>query len=336
MKPIHIIAFTREGTFLARRLAAALGGNAWVPEKFVTSSENGSQSNLSEVTALRGTLSEWTEEHFYESSALVFVSACGIAVRAIAPFLTDKTRDPAVVCLDEKGENIISLLSGHTGGANELARHIAKITGGRAIITTATDLAGVTAVDSWAREHDFFIENPHIVKKISSAALDEEKIGVAVTEISMPAPWPVTLWLRPKNLVLGVGCKKNTPLDDLRAAVKDFLKGAGVAEKSLRAIASIDLKAGEPAILALADEYEIPFHTYSADELAHAQGHFSHSEKVLAATGVGCVCERAAVLCAGNGPLLRCKTIYPGITLALARVPAEVSGEINNGRRVSR
>ncbi len=335
MKTIHIIAFTREGTFLAQRLAAALGGNAWAPEKFVTSSESGSRCNLPDATPLCGTLFDWTEEHFYESSALVFISACGIAVRAIAPFLTDKTRDPAVVCLDEKGENIISLLSGHTGGANDLARHIAKITGGCAIITTATDLAGVTAVDSWARENNFVVDNPETIKKISSAILDGEKVGVAVTEISMPTPWPVTLWLRPKNLVLGVGCKKNTPLDDLRAAVKDFLKSAGVAEKSLRAIASINLKADEPALLALADEYNVPFFTYSAGELARAQGHFSHSEKVLAATGVGCVCERAAVLGAKNGPLLRSKTIYPGITLALARVPAEMSGEIKNGRCVS-
>ncbi len=336
MKTIHIIAFTREGTFLARRLAAALGGRVWAPEKFAIPAESATQSNLPEVRPLRGALSDWTKEHFYESSALVFVSACGIAVRAIAPFLTDKTRDPAVVCLDEKGENIISLLSGHAGGANDLARHIAKITGGRAIVTTATDLAGVTAVDSWACEHDFVIENPHIVKKISSAALEGEKIGVAVTEISMPAPWPATLWLRPKNLVVGVGCKKNTPLNDLRAAVKDFLKGAGVAEKSLRAIASIDLKSDEPALLSLADEYNVPFFTYSAEELARAQGHFSHSQKVLATTGVGCVCERAAVLGAENGPLLRSKTIYPGITLALARVPSEVSGEIKDGRCVPR
>ncbi len=325
MKSLHVIAFTREGTFIARRLAAVLGGNAWTVEKFALSAGSASRCDLPDATPILGTLSDWTKEHFYESSALVFVSACGIAVRAIAPFLTDKTRDPAVVCLDEKGENIISLLSGHTGGANELARRIARITGGRAIITTATDLAGVTAVDSWAREHDFFIENPHVVKKISSAALDGEKIGIAVTEISMPAPWPVTLWLRPKNLVAGVGCKKNIPLDDLRASVKDFLRGAGVSPKSLRAIASIDLKAGEPALLALADEYEIPFLTYRSDELACAEGNFSHSEKVLAVTGVGCVCERAAVLGAKNGPLLRSKTIYPGIALALARVPAEAT-----------
>ncbi|MDY2648047.1 MAG: cobalamin biosynthesis protein, partial [Pyramidobacter porci] len=207
----------------------------------------------------------------------------------------------------------------HLGGANELARRVAALTGGRAVVTTATDVHEVEAVDVWAKENDCAIENIGAVKSVSAAALDGEKIGVAVTEMEQPAPWPVTLWLRPRNLALGAGCKRGTALEDLRAALDDFLSGAGVSKLSLCALASIDLKKDEPGLANLARELSVPFVTFPAAELAAVPGQFSHSQKVLDVTGVDNVCERAAVLASGFGPLLRGKTRYPGITFALAR-----------------
>ncbi len=316
MNAVSIVAFTRDGTKLAQKVAAALGGRAWAPAKYANAAGNDPAS----VTPLDGSLADWTRRHFGESGALIFVSACGIAVRGVAPLLKDKTRDPAVVCLDDRGENVIALLSGHLGGANDLALKIAGLTGGRAVVTTATDVHGVRAVDTWAKDQDCAIENPGAIKSVSSAILDGGTVGVAVTEQIMPAPWPATLWLRPRNLVLGAGCKRGTPFESLRGAAADFLDGAGVSPLSLRALASVDAKADEPGLNALAESFKIPFLVFPASELAGVPGRFSRSERVLAAVGVDNVCERAAVLGAELGPLLRSKTIYPGVTFALARI----------------
>lgn len=306
---LHVVAFTRDGTALARLIADRLGGQAWSLPRYAGEG----------ISPLSCSITAWTREHFSTAGALVFVSACGIAVRAVAPCLKDKAHDPAVVCLDDQGRNVVSLLSGHLGGANRLAMRVAALTGGRAVITTATDVHKVRAVDVWAKENGCAIENIGAVRSVSAAALDGEKIGVAVTDAEQPAPWPVTLWLRPRNLVLGAGCRRGTALDDLRAALNDFLDGAGVSRLSIAALASIDLKKDEPGLVALARELDVPFLTFPAPALANVIGQFSHSQKVREVTGVDNVCERSAVLASGLGPLLRSKTRYSGVTFALAR-----------------
>ena len=309
MSALCVAAFTRDGAALALRIARELGGEAWASARYAG---NG-------VLPMEGTVSDWARQRFLPGNELVFVSACGIAVRAVAPFVKSKQSDPAVVCLDDQGQFVISLLSGHLGGANQLARRIAAVTGGTPVVTTATDVHGKTAVDEWAKEHDCAIENIGAVKCISSSVLDGERVGVAVTDQLAPAPWPVTLWLRPRNLALGVGCKRGTTGAALRAALDDFLSGAGVSKLSLCALASIDLKKDEPCLADLARELGVPFLTFPAAELAAVPGQFSHSQKVLDVTGVGNVCERAAVLASGLGVLLRGKARYPGVTFALAR-----------------
>ena len=310
MSALCVAAFTRDGAALALRIARELGGEAWASARYAG---NG-------VLPMEGTVSDWARQRFLPGNELVFVSACGIAVRAVAPFVKSKQSDPAVVCLDDQGQFVISLLSGHLGGANQLARRIAAVTGGTPVVTTATDVHGKTAVDEWAKEHDCAIENIGAVKRISSSVLDGERVGVAVTDQLAPAPWPVTLWLRPRVLVLGVGCKRGTTMDMLKSSLDDFLAGAGVSPLSLCAVASIDLKKDETGLIGLADTLGVPFVTYSAAELAATPGRFTPSERVKSVTGVDNVCERAAVRCSG-GALVRSKTLYPGVTMALARKP---------------
>ncbi|MCR5346791.1 MAG: cobalt-precorrin 5A hydrolase [Fretibacterium sp.] len=305
-----LTAFTRAGAELALRLAETLGGRVFVPERC-----------LSERTELLSEpVGEWAGQWFHKAGAMVFVCACGIAVRAIAQHIRTKTEDPAVAVVDERGSFVIPLLSGHIGGANELARRIAAITGGKAVITTATDVNSLVAVDEWAVRNNCTIENPRNIKEISAAVLEGRSVGVAVTDQLQPAPWPATLWLRPRILVLGVGCKRGTELHALENAASDFLDGAGVSPLSLCAVASIDLKAAEPALIALAEQYDVPFLTFSAEDLQSVEGTFSASERVLKITGVDNVCERAAVRAAGReAVLLRSKSRYPGMTFALAR-----------------
>ena len=152
-----LTAFTERGTELAGKLAAVLGGSLRKPEE---------------------TLSAWTEENFKTREGLIFVGAVGIAVRAVAPFLRSKAEDPAVVCVDETGRWAIPILSGHLGGANALARKIAELTGGEGVVTTATDLNGVFAVDLWAKRQGMTVLQPDRIRKISSALLRGENVTV--------------------------------------------------------------------------------------------------------------------------------------------------------------
>ena len=151
MKPAYL-AFSEKGHELAQKLAAEIGGTAY---------RSGQPLSLA----------EWTEKHFRKEEGLVFVGAAGIAVRAIAPFVADKTTDPAVVVIDERALNVIPILSGHLGGANDLARRIARATGANCAITTATDINGVFAVDEWAKRQGCSLLEPKRIVKISGALL---------------------------------------------------------------------------------------------------------------------------------------------------------------------
>ena len=232
---------------------------------------------------------KWTQEHFASSDALLYIGACGIAVRAIAPYVKDKLSDPAVIVMDEMGRHVIPLLSGHVGGANELALDIAARTGA---------------------------SNPGAIKQVSGALLAGQRIGVAISERTIKPPFPVTLTLRPRTLALGAGCKKGLDESLFEERVREFLDKNGVSLLSVRALATIDLKQNEAAFLRFCEKYRLPLLTYSAEELKALPGVFAHSDFVERTVGVGNVCERAAAMAGGR--LLIGKTVSEGLTLALA------------------
>ena len=210
---------------------------------------------------------QWAREAFADAGALLFIGACGIAVRAIAPLCRDKAADPAVLVMDEMGRHIIPILSGHIGGANDLALLLAERTGAEPVLTTATDVRGVPAIDSWAMKNDCAIENKAAIQAVSAAALAGKSVGVAITEREIRPPFPVTLFLRPRTLTLGVGCKRGTDAAHLEDCFRAFLHENGVSPLSVRAVATIDVKKDEAAILALCEKYRFPLQTYSAAEL---------------------------------------------------------------------
>ena len=184
-------------------------------------------------------------------------------------------------------------------------------------VSTATDVRGVPAIDSWAMKNDCAIENKSAIQAVSSAALAGKSVGVAITEREIRPPFPVTLFLRPRTLTLGVGCKRGTDAAHLESCFRAFLHENGVSLLSVRAVATIDIKKDEAAILALCEKYRFPLQTYSAAALNAVPGVFAHSDFVMKTVGCGCVCERAAVL-AGGGRLLVGKTAMEGVTFALA------------------
>ena len=333
MQTIGIIAFTKAGCALAKKLADGLGlgsGSVCGPARFAD--ELGIDAY--------GSLDAWTQAHFTTDDALIFVGASGIAVRAIAPHVRDKFSDPAVVSVDEAGRFVVPLLSGHVGGANELAREVAAITGGQAAVSTATDVNGLFAVDEWAARHGFAILERSIAKEISAALLDgrpvgfrsdfelDEKpsgategaadIGFVVSLDDSAMPFPRTLHLVPRVATVGVGCRKGTDPSALEQAVADALAEANVSAKAVTAIASIDVKKDELAILELASKMGWSPVFYTADELAAVPGEFSSSDFVKRTVGVDNVCERAA--CASGGELVLGKQAGGGITVAIACV----------------
>lgn len=157
MKPA-VIAITKDGVSLGKKIAQRLPSAEFFPLKKDLSSE---------IARL-----------FKKYDALVFIMATGIVVRLIAPLIKDKRTDPAVVVLDEQGKFVISLLSGHIGGANELAKHIAKITGGQAVITTASDVQGKLAVDTLAVQLKCEIEDFTKAKEVTAAIVNGGRVGL--------------------------------------------------------------------------------------------------------------------------------------------------------------
>ena len=160
------LAFTEKGLALAQKLASALPGT-------VDRCGHGGPG-----------LADWAAEQFAHADALIFVGAVGIAVRAIAPHCRNKAVDPAVVVLDECGHFAVPILSGHLGGANDLARALAAVCGAVPVITTATDANGVFAVDAWARHQNCAVLEPGRIKRVSSRLL------AGVPGVTQAAPRP--------------------------------------------------------------------------------------------------------------------------------------------------
>ena len=338
---IRILSYTNHGEETARRVSLALerGGHrcrTFALEKFCKEGDE----------KLTVSASEWAGDGFLEADALIFVCAAGIAVRAIAPWVKSKTTDPAVLVLDEKGTFVIPLLSGHIGGANELALLLANALGAAPVITTATDINDLFAVDVFAAKNRLRISDMQLCKEISAALLagepvgfcsdlpvsgplpkgltdGEATLGVCVSR-EQKAPYLRTLRLIPQRFALGVGCKKGKDAEALDAFIRRNLNVSGVSIGELFCMASIDLKKDEPGLLAFCETHRLPFYTYSADELNAVPGVFSGSAFVKEKTGTDCVSERAAVKASG-GELIVKKIAEDGMTFALAKREEAIS-----------
>ena len=324
--------------------------------------------------------SAWAGEKFPDSDALIFIGATGIAVRSIAPYVASKKSDPAVLVVDECGKFVISLLSGHLGGANELALKTAEILEAIPVVTTATDLHHRFAVDVFAKKNHLYFTEREAAKQISAAVLDGKQVGLWIGEglvfeqedfqksclkelilcgsqeelYSFAEEHPVivitktaeegrqfveslagSLWgdvrnnvcgcerkpcillLYPINITAGVGCRKQISKELFEKGLNDVLEGYGLEPTQLKQLASIDLKKEEPAILAYAQKYKVPFATYPAEQLEKITEVSATSRFVKQVTGVDNVCERAARTADADGELLCPKCIREQMTVAL-------------------
>lgn len=354
---ISIIAFTDNGMEIAAKLKESLEGVEF-------------------SRCAKGGLSLWTEEHFSTSDALVFVGAIGIAIRAISPYVQSKVNDPAVVVVDELGQFSIPVLSGHIGGANELAIQIADILNAVPVVTTATDINDVFAIDTWAKGQGLRILNPECIKLVSSKLLRGESVYVKSDyPIKGDLPQNVilkdsdndltndlnnsltndvdddltndvndyfdviishkkcnienyknSLFLVPQIITIGIGCRKDKEFEIIENSILKILEKENIDVLSLNSIASIDKKANEKGIIEFAEKYDLPFNTYSAEELNSLVGEFTKSDFVKSVVEVDNVCERSAVM-ESEGKLIRRKDANDGVTVALAICDIDLSWE---------
>ncbi|NLL78875.1 MAG: hypothetical protein GX234_03600 [Clostridiales bacterium] len=370
-RKLSIISFTEQGIRLSEKIEKLLSGEAEQADESTDRAgadrisielftkytgkicmKNGKKDEapkeIREVRQEKRSLSEWAGEQFLEKNALLFIGACGIAVRAVAPHLVDKLHDSPVLVMDEKGEYVIPVLSGHMGGANELAFFLAKITGAEPVITTATDLNRKFAVDLFAKKNGLFIVNRDGIARVSAKVLAGESIIISIENghvqkkerlpegiqlVSYPPKQSVDvvvctkerefdtqILLRPKEYVIGMGCRKGKEADEIAALINRTLKKLGICLHQVFALSSIEQKREEAGFLAWSRKADIPFITYTAEELQRVPGNFHSSAFVKEKVGVSNVCERAALMaCGAGGRLVFEKQAEDGMTIAVAR-----------------
>ncbi len=345
---LSVISFTDAGGRLGQRLCEKLN-------------EIGCQAEHFDGRRRKESLSEWTGQAFSRYDGLIFIGACGIAVRAVAPFVRDKFTDPAVVVVDERAQFSVSLLSGHVGGANELARTVGMLTGAVPVISTATDVNGKFAVDVFAKENHLHLSDRTLAKQVSAAVLAGSRIPFYVDENAaeltgrmpeelmevrseemflsrkgiraavsakrfLPGDQKNILYLIPASVTVGIGCRKEISPAVLKETAEKALERAGIFPEAVEQIATIALKKEEPAIRNLAEEWKVPLVWYEAEELNALDGTFSCSSFVKEITGVDSVCERAAAAGSGGALILR-KQAERGVTVAAAQRTVRIALE---------
>ncbi|MGP3736661.1 precorrin-3B C(17)-methyltransferase [Streptomyces sp. GDS52] len=250
---------------------------------------------------------------FAQCEQLVCFLATGAVVRLVAPLLDDKASDPGVVCVDEGGRFAVSLVGGHGGGANDLARGVAEVLGAEPVVTTATDAAGLPGLDTLG----FPVEGD--VAAVSRALLDGEPVALRADVVWPLPPLPVAdegaytirltdrlvgagpreAVLRPPTLVVGVGASKGAPVEEVLALVEGALREAGLSAASLAELATVDAKSEEPGIVEAARRLGVPLVAYPAGELARVEVP-NPSDAPLAAVGTPSVAEAAALVRGGE------------------------------------
>lgn len=337
---LAVFSLNKEGDELARKLQHRLNRHSWV--------------NREEMSSLQAQVAGWWDE----ADGLIFIMATGIVVRLIAPLLQHKAVDPAVLVIDARGQFVISLLSGHLGRANELAKEVAEALGATPVITTATDVLGKTSVEEWAGNLGLKVANPEGLVKINSALVRDEPIVVyselplelfrgkdlnpgktyfkPLEELPCSSPEQATmaitkyrlgvqhvdLELVVPSLVVGIGCRRGTAKETIRHLIDRVFAQQKWPLAAIEMLVSVEQKRDEEGLLKLARELKVRVNFYQPQELnqvLEAMPQLQKSLFVEEKIGVGAVCEPAAILGSRMGKLLVPKQSYQGVTVAVAQ-----------------
>jgi cobalt-precorrin 5A hydrolase len=367
-----IIAVSRPGAILARRLALSItDATLYLERRTGRDSSVSNEGNEYYDLPLRPVIQGLFSQH----GALVVFLPVGAAVRLLAPALGSKRQDPAVVCVDDAGRYAVSVLSGHLGGADALANRVAEAIGAQAVVTSASDALDVMAIDLVGRDEGWRAEaSPTDLTRVAAAVVNRDPVALWIDPeagVSWPDDTPLSASIfpvtrlsdvqdsgyaaalimsdrlfaletgrplvtyRPPTLVAGVGCRRGVSEEHLRELLLRTLEENGLASLSLAKIATVDIKADEDGILALAESLSVPIETYDSDQLNSAAadsvdtgGSASGLYPPTASAardllGVFGVAEPAAMLAAGAGGVIVPRARSDRATIAVARIPSD-------------
>ena len=345
---VAIYSVTRGGGLQGKRIKAILPeAKLYVMDSFHEPDEG--------TAVMDRPLKEFVQEDFFNMDLLIFIMATGIAVRLIAPHLQHKVKDPAVLVMDEEGQNIISLLSGHVGGANLWAKRLGQELGARPIITTASDLKGLIAVDMLALENECNINDWEKAKRITAFIVDGGYVGL-YSEGLEPAEIPPNyirvhdleelrgytygvfisnrelgcleekiIQLYPKNVAIGIGCRAGADKAHILREIYMALSQAGRSINSLFKLNTIELKAKEKGLIEAAEELKVPLEIVSVEKIKEVEGLFEGSSFVNKTVGVAAVSGPCAYIGSRGGTMLIDKHRNNGITVSIAEINCGVT-----------
>lgn len=312
---------TRGAGEVAKRIGKKVEGDIYTLKKF----------NIEESIQIEN-FSEELERKFNYYDGHIFIMATGIVIRKIAPLIKSKDIDPAVLVIDE-GENfVISLLSGHIGGANELAYKIAQSCSLLPIITTSSDVIGKIAIDTIAQKLNCEMESLTKAKELTSLIVDDKKVDIllpnnvklgenknssGVVIVSNKKSIDI-MRLYPKNIIVGIGCRRGTPKEEIEKSLDEVMRKHNLAYESIKKISTVDIKADEVGIIELAQSLNRELIIISREDIKKVEDRFVGSEFVKKQIGVSCVSEPCALLASnGDGKFLEQKYIQSGITISI-------------------
>lgn len=364
-KAYAVVAITKHGVEIARRLLRGLPGtDVYYPLKFA----RGDEGQLG-ITLFEGSVTRYIPDLFGRYQGIVGVVSLGAMVRLVAPLLRDKKTDPGVVVVDDRAKHAISVLSGHLGGANQLALQVARVLDAEPVITTASDVGETVAVDLLGREFGWEIENFEKVTPVSAAVVNEERVHIVQeagertwwtydkplpgnlrvfdeVEAALAEPFDAALVItprlldpveserllvngvlyRPKVVVLGIGCNRGTGAKEIESVIQETLADLRLSLKSVRNLATIDLKKDEPGLIEVCNRYGWPLVTYTAEQLNKVM--IPHpSPTVYRYVGAWGVCEPAARLSSDAEDWLLEKKKAGNVTLSVC-LAGDVSGRM--------
>jgi cobalt-precorrin 5A hydrolase len=334
-----VVTLSAKGLETALKVGESFESDIYTLEKYIKDD----MDNLN-VKAFPVKFKDFNGYLFENYRTIVYIMATGIVVRDIAPYIKHKSVDPAVLVMDGKGDFVISLLSGHLGGANEKALKLAEKIGAQPVITTMSDVVGKTAVDIIAMKLDCAIGSFESAKIVTSDIINDDIVSITGEYEIKSENLPVNIvmgdnkkaksrivlsnkrdiclneadaLLIPRNIVLGVGCRRDTPFHKIDDFIKDEMKRNNLKMKSVKRISSIDLKSNEKGLIEFGEKQGVEFITYSAEELVKYEDKFGVSEFVKKITGVGSVSETSGYIGSNFGKKITDKTAKDGMTLSI-------------------
>lgn len=333
---IACISFTQQGKEIGEKLVKSSSkNNKYIVHHFINDEIHG---------GIKTRMDFFVKEY----DGLIFISATGIAVRFMNPYIINKTLDPAVVVVDDGGNFSISLLSGHIGGANRLAQWVGDIIGAIPVITTASDNRGIESIDLFAMKNNYHMEDMEAVKDITAMMVNKNKIGFyselkeiikydnlkildnfqdidhsiqGVTIVSsqkrIDIPYEKHCRLIPKNINIGIGCRRGMEGKRIIEAIENILTQLNLSSKGIKAIGTIEVKKDEIGIIEACNHFNCPLKIFTLEEIKKIEDNFPKSQFVKKTIGVYSVSEPSAYLLGGK--MLTGKIKIDGITISVAK-----------------